>query len=64
MMQDVLSTFLLICAAIASLCFGVLLAYGFCKMAFVLLRMHAQSIHAQSVAPRPARVEAEAVRAL
>jgi hypothetical protein len=49
-MQDLMNTVLLICAAIAALCLGVGLAFGFCKLGFAVLRMHARSMTAQ--APR------------
>lgn len=57
-MQDLLNTFLLICAAIASLSLGVLLAYAVCKAAFAMLRMHAQTLR-----PALAPVKVEAIRA-
>ncbi|MBX6358828.1 hypothetical protein [Pseudacidobacterium ailaaui] len=34
---------LLLCAAGAALAFGVLAAYGICRVAFGLLRLHARS---------------------
>ncbi|AXC13415.1 hypothetical protein ACPOL_4138 [Acidisarcina polymorpha] len=40
-MQDFINTLVLICAAIASLGLGVLLAFAVCKGAFILLRSQA-----------------------
>ncbi len=47
-MQDVINTLMLVCASLASLALGVLLAYGFCRVTFVALRIHARSVAAQS----------------
>ena len=52
-MQDALNTLMLICAILASLAFGVMVAYWMCRAAFAVLR-----IHARSVAPGTARVPA------
>lgn len=57
-MQQAIDTLMLICATLASLAFGVLLAHGICRAAFVLLRQHAgliaaQRTQAQIVAPTP-----------
>ena len=38
-----MSSLLLICAAFASLAFGVLMAYGICQILFSLFRVHALS---------------------
>ncbi|HLJ77896.1 MAG TPA: hypothetical protein VKT75_10820 [Acidobacteriaceae bacterium] len=38
---------MLVCAIAASLAFGVLLAYGVCRAAFVAFRQHAGSVAAQ-----------------
>ena len=46
-MQEAVNTLMLICAALASLAFGVLVAYGVCRMAFARLRQHAGSVAAQ-----------------
>jgi len=45
-MQDAVNTLMLICAAFASLAFGVLLAYGVCRAAFAKLRQHAGHVAA------------------
>jgi hypothetical protein len=55
-MQNLLNTFLLICAATGSLGLGVLLAYATCNVAFTALRMHARSLAA------PPRVKTQAAR--
>lgn len=41
-MQDLMSTMVLICAALASLGLGVLLAFGVCRAGFALLRLQSQ----------------------
>ena len=56
-MQDILNTFLLICAAMGSLALGVLLAYVTCKAAFAALRAHARSFAAEP----PVKTEAARV---
>jgi hypothetical protein len=43
-MQDAISTLLLVCASLASLALGVLLAYSLCRTGFALLRMHARAV--------------------
>jgi hypothetical protein len=57
-MQNLLNTFLLVCAAMGSLGLGVLLAYATCKVTFTALRMHARSFAASP------RVKAQTARAL
>ncbi|MGA8110253.1 MAG: hypothetical protein WBD46_15640 [Acidobacteriaceae bacterium] len=57
-MQQAIDTLMLICATFASLAFGVLLAYGICRVAFTLFRQHAGQVAAQRakariVAPAP-----------
>jgi hypothetical protein len=46
-MQDAINTLMLVCASVASLAFGVLAAYGICRVAFVLFRLHARSVSAE-----------------
>jgi uncharacterized protein (DUF2062 family) len=46
-MQNVMNLLMLVCAIAASLAFGVLLAYGVCRAAFVAFRQHAGSVAAQ-----------------
>jgi hypothetical protein len=51
-MQDIFNSILLICAAIASLGFGVILAFGVCRAAFALLRAHSRSSQPTPVATK------------
>jgi hypothetical protein len=46
-MLDAVNMLLLICATMASLAFGVLLAYGVCRASFAALRLHAGQVAAQ-----------------
>jgi hypothetical protein len=46
-MQEAVNMLMLICAALASLAFGVLLAYGACRAAFAKLLRHAGAVAAQ-----------------
>jgi uncharacterized protein (DUF2062 family) len=46
-MQEAVNTLMLICATLASLAFGVLLAYGVCRAAFARLRQHAGLVAAR-----------------
>jgi hypothetical protein len=43
-MQDALNTLMLICASLASMAFGVMVAYWICRAGFALLRIHARSV--------------------
>ena len=52
-MQDAINLLMLACASLAALAFGVLLAYGFCRAGFALIRIHARSVAAQAQ-PKPA----------
>jgi|YelNatPaOPRAMG01_1025707.scaffolds.fasta_scaffold08510_2 hypothetical protein len=47
-MQELMSTLLLVCAALASLALGVMLAYGLCRSAFAVFRIHAKSVAAEA----------------
>jgi hypothetical protein len=53
-MQDAINFLMLVCASLAALAFGVLLAYWVCRAAFALIRMHARSVAAQAAQPEPA----------
>lgn len=44
-----MNTLLLICAALASLALGVMLAYGVCRSAFAVFRIHAKSVAQHAV---------------
>ncbi|MFZ0630022.1 MAG: hypothetical protein WA399_16145 [Acidobacteriaceae bacterium] len=46
-MQDAINLLMLVCATLASLAFGVLLAYGICRGAFAMLRQHAGLVAAE-----------------
>ena len=53
-MQDAINLLMLTCASLAALAFGVLMAYGICRAAFAVIRMHARSIAANAAAqPEP-----------
>jgi len=52
-MQDIFNSMLLICAAIASLGFGVILAFGVCRAAFAILRSQARTAQPAKVAAKP-----------
>ncbi|WP_158615533.1 hypothetical protein [Acidipila sp. EB88] len=43
-MQDLLNLFMLVCAIMASLGFGVFVAHSLCRAAFSLLKLHAGSV--------------------
>ena len=53
-MQDAINLFMLVCASLAALAFGVLLAYWVCRTAFALIRIHARSVAAQATQPEAA----------
>jgi hypothetical protein len=46
-MQDAVNMLMLVCAALASLALGVLLAYGACRVVFSKLFQHAGQLAAQ-----------------
>ena len=52
-MQDAVNFLMLVCASLAAMAFGVLLAYGVCRAAFAAIRAHARSVAAQAQ-PKPA----------
>jgi hypothetical protein len=56
-MQDFLNTVVLICAAIASLGFGVLLAFWVCRAGFILLRVQARPAEDGAVSSKAQTVE-------
>lgn len=43
-MQDAINTLMLVCAILASMAFGVLMAYWICRAGFAALRLHARSV--------------------
>jgi hypothetical protein len=50
-MQDAINLLMLTCASLAALAFGVLLAYGLCRAAFAVIRMHVRSVAANAAQP-------------
>ncbi|MGC8549771.1 MAG: hypothetical protein ACP5M4_08725 [Acidobacteriaceae bacterium] len=48
-MQELLNTLMLICAALGSLAFGVLVAYGMARAAFAVFRIHSRSVAQEAV---------------
>jgi hypothetical protein len=53
-MQDLMSTIVLICAALASLGLGVMLAFAVCRAGFALLRLQAPRSESS---PAPAKTQ-------
>jgi hypothetical protein len=53
-MQDAINFLMIVCASLAALAFGVLTAYGICRTAFAIIRIHARSVAAQAIQPEPA----------
>jgi hypothetical protein len=56
-----ISSIMLICAVLASLAVGVLLAHGVCVALFAMFRTHARQVAATRVA-KPAAARLEAMR--
>jgi hypothetical protein len=52
-MQDSLNLLMLVCASLAALAFGVLAAYGICRVAFFALKMHARAYAVQAPQAKP-----------
>lgn len=57
-MQDVVNTLVLICAALASLGLGVILAFAVCRAGFALLR-----VQSPRVEPSPVQAKAQTIEA-
>ena len=55
-MQEAVNMLMLVCATAASLAFGVLLAYGVCRLAFAALRQHAGTVAAERAKGQTATV--------
>lgn len=53
--MTVSTSVVLICAVLASLAVGVLVAYGICLAMFQMFRVHARQIHSQTQAVLPTR---------
>ena len=45
-MQNAINLLMLTCASLAAMALGVLLAYGICRAAFAVMRMHVRSVAA------------------
>jgi hypothetical protein len=58
--MDAMNLVVLMCAVLAALALGVLLAYACCQMLFSLLRMHARSL---APVPAPMLAEGQVARA-
>jgi hypothetical protein len=56
-MQDFLNTVILICAALGSLSFGVVLAFCVCRAGFVLLRVQTRPIEDNGVQAKAQTIE-------
>jgi len=54
-----MSSLMLVCAVLASLAFGVLVAYGICQAMFRMFRLRAESGEKQPVATGGVRVTVE-----
>jgi hypothetical protein len=57
-MLDLMNLVVLICAALASLGLGVILAFAVCRAGFALLRLQAPRAEASTVAAKTRTVEA------
>jgi ABC-type transporter Mla maintaining outer membrane lipid asymmetry permease subunit MlaE len=57
-MQDFVNTFVLICAAIAALGFGVVLAFWICHAGFAIMRSQVRPRQENSIPAKPRAVEA------
>jgi hypothetical protein len=55
-MLNAVNMLMLVCATAASLAFGVLLAYGVCRLAFAALRQHAGLVAAERAKGQTATV--------
>jgi hypothetical protein len=57
-MQDVVNTMVLICAALASLGLGVILAFAVCRAGFALLRLQSPRSGSPPVSAKTQTIEA------
>jgi hypothetical protein len=57
-MQDLVSTVVLICAALASLGFGVMLAFAVCRVGFALLRLQSPRVDSLAATAKAQTIEA------
>jgi hypothetical protein len=60
-MQEAVNSLMLACAALASLAFGVLVAYGLCRAAFARLLRHAGYVAAQQAKTQMAPVQPDSL---
>ena len=56
-MQDIVNTLMLICASIAALGLGLVLAYWTCKAVFATLRMQARPTVLEAPKPSVVRIQ-------
>lgn len=61
-MLDAINTLMLVCASLASMAFGVLMAYGICRVGFAILRTHVQSVRNESAAAIARQTEPQIAR--
>ena len=57
-MQDLISTVVLICAALASLGLGVMLAFAVCRAGFAVLRVQSPRVEPAAVPANTQTIEA------
>ena len=57
-MQDLISTVVLICAALASLGLGVMLAFAVCRAGFAVLRVQSPRVEPSAVPANTQTIEA------
>jgi hypothetical protein len=57
-MQDLMNTVVLICAALASLGLGVMLAFAVCRAGFALLRLQSPRCDSSSAQAKTQTIEA------
>jgi hypothetical protein len=56
--QDLISTMVLICAALASLGLGVMLAFAVCRAGFAVLRLQSPRVEPSTVPAKTQTIEA------
>lgn len=55
----IMGSLMLVCAVLASLALGVLMAYGICQVMFRVFRVHAMAAAKERVSNSPVRVAVE-----
>jgi hypothetical protein len=58
-MQDAINLLMLVCASVAAMAFGVLAAYGICRAAFAILRIHARSVEGTTLSVQQSAVSVQ-----